>query len=79
MERHLDGEYPIISRGLSVYVGTERITFDEKLRWHNANGDHETLEEAVKEALIRYFGYDDPPSAKAKLAISNFYERGKST
>jgi hypothetical protein len=53
-DHHSDGEVQIKSRGLSVYIEEERITFDEQGRWHNANGSYGTLHLAVKEALSRH-------------------------
>ena len=55
-DHHSVGGVQIKSRGLSVYIEDERITFDEQGRWHNANGSYDTLHLAVKEALSRHEG-----------------------
>lgn len=49
-----DGLVQIKSRGLSVYVERERITFDEQGKWQNATGHFSSLEEAVREAVYRH-------------------------
>lgn len=53
MGNHSVGELPITSRGLSVFVGSEEVFINEG-RWKNAEGEFETLEEAVRNALPRW-------------------------
>lgn len=53
MADQLDGQLPIRSQGLSVFVGDEEITIYEG-KWKNAEGVFDTLEEAVRNALPRW-------------------------
>jgi hypothetical protein len=55
MADQLDGQLPIRSQGLSVFVGDEKITIYEG-KWRNAEGVFDTLEEAVRNALPRWGG-----------------------
>jgi hypothetical protein len=55
MEKPLVGRVKIKSRGLSVFVESEEIVIYEG-KWKNSAGVFDTLEKAIKDAVLRHEG-----------------------